>query len=457
MDKKRKAGLIIVVVCVLSLIIHFSLSQKNKYLIYEGSSQKVNEKKRNENDTLYIGISQISDSIHPYKYDNETMDILRNLVYEPLINMKEDTSIEFINAKDIVFKNEGKEAYIKINTNKVFSDKTTMTVDLIIESYRWFMKQETAYSEILRNVEEIKKIDDQNILFTFKEPNLENIKVFMMPLIYQNDKESYYGTTCLGTGAYKITQLKSQQEIMLEKNNESKRREKYETIVLKLIDYTNIDSVIKNQDIDIFMINQENHFDKIKDSGAYDVYELENKQMGYYLVYNIKEDSIKNAIAKTVEGKTFFEKTQDYGIYSSGIVSAHKAGSSYYSLIKSGNFQNIESLKICHDVNGVSLGIYQNLSKKLKEVGIECQDVGVAVNGYGPFKEDILIYKGNYNKILTEEIVKEFYKSYSEISVEEFYNELEQYLSNKNLMSPLSKETKWIASLTTKDTLNFFE
>ena len=43
------------------------------------------------------------------------------------------------------------------------------------------------------------------------------------------------------------------------------------------------------------------------------------------------------------------------------------------------------------------------------------------------------------------------------MDIEEYYKYLEEYLSRKNIMTPLSKETKWIASLTTKDTLDFFE
>lgn len=457
MDKKKKVGIIIIGICILCLIVHFVFPQKNKYLIYEGSGQKVNKDKKNENDILYIGVSQTTDSIHPYKQDNETMDILLDLVYEPLIYVKEDASIKYVNAEKITFEKEGKEAHIKISSNKVFSDKTALTADLIIESYQWFMGQDTAYSEILRNVEEIKKIDNENLIMRFKEVNLDNIKALTMPIVYQQDKKSYYGSTFLGTGAYQISQLKSQQGIILERNKESQRKEEYEKIVLKSIDYRNIDTVIMKQEIDMFSINKGEHFEKIKESGAYDVYELEEKQKGYYLVYNIKEESIRNAIAHTVEGKRFFEDTQEKGIYSSGIVSAYKEGANYYSLIKSGSLKGLKTIKIRHDIDGVSLGIYQNLSETLNKEGIECQEVRVAMEGYKGFKEDILIYQGNYKEAITEENIKEFFKDNSQMDIEEYYKYLEEYLSRKNIMTPLSKETKWIASLTTKDTLDFFE
>ena len=326
-----------------------------------------------------------------------------------------------------------------------------------MESYQWFREQDTVHSKLLANIKDIKKIDNQNLLFIFEQADFENIKVFTLPIIYQQDKQSYYGTTFLGTGAYKIVQLKNQEDIILERNTESKRHEKYEKIILKYIDYNEINSIIKNQKIDMFVINKDEHFDKIKESGAYDVYELENKQKGFYLVYNIKEEKTRSAIAKVVEGQEFFDITQEKGIYSSGIVSAYKDGDNYYSLIKSGSLEGLKSLKIRHDYDGTSLSIFQNIAKKLNQKGIKCQEVKVALDGYQSFKEDLYIYQGNYNRVLTADNIKEFYKMNSELSLDQFYNQLEEYLANKNIMSPLSKETRWIACLTTKDTLDFFE
>lgn len=457
MDKKKRIGLTIIFICIVCMVIYFVMPSKNKYLIYEGSAQKVHENKRKENDIFYIGVSQTTDGIHPYKQDNETMDILLDLVYEPLAYFKEDTSIKYINAENITFEKEGKEAKVKINTDKVFSDKTALTVDLVMESYQWFREQDTVHSKLLANIKDIKKIDNQNLLFIFEQADFENIKVFTLPIIYQQDKQSYYGTTFLGTGAYKIVQLKNQEDIILERNTESKRHEKYEKIILKYIDYNEINSIIKNQKIDMFVINKDEHFDKIKESGAYDVYELENKQKGFYLVYNIKEEKTRSAIAKVVEGQEFFDITQEKGVYSSGIVSAYKDGDNYYSLIKSGSLEGLKSLKIRHDYDGTSLSIFQNIAKKLNQKGIKCQEVKVALDGYQSFKEDLYIYQGNYNRVLTADNIKEFYKMNSELPLDQFYNQLEEYLANKNIMSPLSKETRWIACLTTKDTLDFFE
>ena len=110
MDKKKRIGLTIIFICIVCMVIYFVMPSKNKYLIYEGSAQNVHENKRKENDIFYIGVSQTTDGIHPYKQDNETMDILLDLVYEPLAYFKEDTSIKYINAENITFEKEGKEA-----------------------------------------------------------------------------------------------------------------------------------------------------------------------------------------------------------------------------------------------------------------------------------------------------------------------------------------------------------
>ena len=110
MERKKKLGVIIIGICIILSIVYFVLPSKNKYLIYEGSASHVNDKKRSDDDTLYIGVTQATDSIHPYKQDSETMDILLKLVYEPLIYINEDTSIKYEIAKKVTLKDNGERS-----------------------------------------------------------------------------------------------------------------------------------------------------------------------------------------------------------------------------------------------------------------------------------------------------------------------------------------------------------
>ena len=73
-------------------------SSSSSYLILEGEASRVKEA---SSSTYQIGVSSMSASMHPYAQDNQTTDILRRLVYQPLLMIREDQSISYMLAETI--------------------------------------------------------------------------------------------------------------------------------------------------------------------------------------------------------------------------------------------------------------------------------------------------------------------------------------------------------------------
>ena len=125
MDKKKKIIALIVVffiAVVIGLIIAFFAGKgQRSHVVFKGDSSKVNLKQDRE-DTYSIGVSTSIADNHPYSHDDEAAAVLKKLVYEPLINIDGNYKITYCNAKSITFNKEGREAVVKLNTDKTYSD-----------------------------------------------------------------------------------------------------------------------------------------------------------------------------------------------------------------------------------------------------------------------------------------------------------------------------------------------
>lgn len=460
--KKRKIRIIAAVSAVILLIaagvIAFVFADlSNEHLIYRGNAFKVLSLDSDRRKAFRIGVSSAIPDIHPYNHGDETAEVLKKLVYEPLLDINNDCMAKYCLAKEIVFEKNGEQALVRLNENKTFSDGTKLTAELVYNSYQWFIKQETAYNDLLSVIKEIKVINENTLSFVFHYANIDNIKVFNIPVIYMFDEKSFYGSTALGTGRYAVDTLTVYSEIVLKRNDEYGRKAKYKKVVIQAFDYGNLDSLLDAKDFDVFIITNK-IADKIKENGAYNIYEMGN-ETGWYLEYNTENQDVRKAVANLAEGKEFFEATQDFGVYSKGIVSAYIKKPNYYSLLEKGNLKDTKSISFLHNYEAEANGIYRNLSAALKENGVETSENPMDIYEYHPdeFEEDVLIYYGKLTEVVDDEDNKSFFKNNSELDAEDYYEELEKHLASQNKITPLSKDTTWYASLAGRNNLDLFD
>ncbi len=422
-------------------------------IVFHGSTANVVRQSDERKNTLIIGVSSAIPDVHPYFHNNDAFYFFQRLVYEPLLSIGNNGSVNYLNAEKIVFENSGRQATVSLDKKKAFSNGEGVTADIVLSSYHSFMKQDTAYNDLLDNIEYINKIDDYTLQFTFKLVRIFNINVFNIPVIYGTESDN---AAWLGTGKYAVKSITPYGDSILIRNESASEKGKYAEIILRHMDYSHIDSLNEKQDFDIFMINQKNQADMVKESKAYDIYET-GQEKGWYLNYNLDNQDARNAVAKLADGEDFFEETQDYGTYSKGITSAFMKKSNYHSYLKKGNLEEMKSISFLHNYEAEANAIYRELAKRLEENAVICSE---AVSDFSEYPQvinsDVLIYYGRFTDMVNHADNERFFEAYQNMNASDFNKNIEKYFALKNKITPLSKDTLWYASLAGKNTVDLF-
>ena len=236
-----------------------------------------------------------------------------------------------------------------------------------------------------------------------------------------------------------------------------KDKDKYEKVILSPMNYNTIGSLNENPAFDVFLLNKETQSEAVKDSKVYNIFEI-GQSRGNYLIYNIESLSARQAVSALVSGDEFFESTQDSGAYSNGITSAYMKKPNYYSLIKKGSLDDMKSISVAYDYQGVSYSIFSSLSELLKNSGIECKGENVEIlEAEQKIKADIIIYSGRLSDIVNSSDTKAFFDEYKSMNARNFNKNIEKYFAKKTTIAPLSKDTVWYASLAGRDDLELFD
>lgn len=442
--------IIVAVLCTASVLIFKAAVHQPDNLVFKGQSVSLSkERKKN----YHIGLSSAVADDKPYAYNSEAMFYLKKLVYQPLLRIHNDGSLSYLNASEIVFKNGGTEAYVSVDNGIRFSNGEQLSADIVLKSYEWFMKNETDYADLLRNVASVEKQNEKTLVFQFKEVSLDNISVFDIPIVYFDENSKL----ALGTGSYAVESLVFYGDITLSENKYSKDKDKYEKVILSPMNYNTIGSLNENPAFDVFLLNKETQSEAVKDSKVYNIFEI-GQSRGNYLIYNIESLSARQAVSALVSGEEFFESTQDSGAYSNGITSAYMKKPNYYSLIKKGSLDDMKSISVAYDYQGVSYSIFSSLSELLKNSGIECKGENVEIlEAEQKIKADIIIYSGRLSDIVNSSDTKAFFDEYKSMNARNFNKNIEKYFAKKTTIAPLSKDTVWYASLAGRDDLELFD
>lgn len=421
-------------------------------LVFKGHSTSVSLSRERKKD-FYIGLSSAIADDKPYMSDSEAMFYLRQLVYQPLVKINNDGTLEYKNASKIIFTDNGAQAKVTLNSKIKFSNGEKLSADAVIDSYNFFINHETDYNGLLNNVASMEKADDKTVIFHFKAPNIDNIKIFNIPVVLFDDSSSY----ALGTGRYKVDSIVYYGDMILLKNEYSKEKAKYKRVLLRPMDYTTVSSLNEIQNFDVFLFNKGSQSDAIKDSKAYNIYEM-SEDYGSYLLYNTDNASLKNAVSSLVSTKEFFEATQDNSVYSEGMLFAYMKKPNYHSMLKDGSFSGVKGISVAYGYEGGAHSVYLALSDSLESLGVICTPAMLDLyETQESVDSDIVIYNGRFKEILSSDDSEKFFQKFDDMNCEDYYFNLEKYFADKNEITPLAKESVWYASLAGRDNLGLFD
>ena len=190
---------------------------------------------------LRLGIVNF-DTMNPILSNNQNIQNISRLIYEPLLNITEDYQIELCLAKEYT-KVNATSYLIKLRDDVVWQDGAKLTAEDVRFTIDRLKDSPTIYSLNVARVSEVQVIDDTTIRINL----FEEIPFFEYNLTFPILSSTYYAgedflttaknSTPVGTGKYKIAEV-SDSKIVLKQNqnwwNVENEECNIETITLNL-------------------------------------------------------------------------------------------------------------------------------------------------------------------------------------------------------------------------------
>lgn len=199
--------IIIFILCIAGGVLYFVLQNPAKA---EEKLTNISYETINMLTNIRLGISGF-DSVHPYLTQNREMIYINSLIFEPLLTILQDYTIEPCLAKEYSKVNE-KSYIIKLKENSSWSNKEKLTAQDVKFSIEELQKLNTSiYYENVKEISKVEIIDEDTlrIELTKEIPFFEYQLIF--PIIsksqYEKDPIKTSKQMPIGSGRYKIQRL----------------------------------------------------------------------------------------------------------------------------------------------------------------------------------------------------------------------------------------------------------
>lgn len=370
----------------------------------QATDEEKNIKKLTINREITIGISEF-DTLNPITTQSLEMQYISKLIYKPLIEITQDFSTTGGIAKE--WSKTGENEYIvKLDDVKWHNGSivTTRDVEFTINTIK---NTESIYKE---NVEKIQKVDiiDEKML---KFKLIEDTDFFEYLLCFPIVKENTYNNENIGTGDYKIEEVKEKQIVL--KNQESK-------IIINIYDsVAEMYSEFSKEKVDLVITQNSEYSEYIKNIGVAE--QIITGRNFYYIIFNNQklEKETKNQIKNLINREQII-----YELYKNKYVIADFPLE--YGSYLSRSIQNKWESNNTQQQLNLGVGQDKELYKIAELIKKQLEEKGLTVNiiYYYNFEEAI---KNNYydlvlNKKMVEIVPKIDYYFQDE--------ELKQYIIN---------------------------
>ncbi|MDO5556038.1 MAG: ABC transporter substrate-binding protein [Clostridia bacterium] len=426
------------------------------YILYK------DEKKQNnkiENDEVEVNIiNQLNigvinfDTINPILSYNRDIQYIDKLIFNSLINITYDFKTENSLAKE--FSKINPTTYIvKLKEDIYWHDGTKFTAKDVIFTIQNLKNDniKSIYKENVKNIQEAKQIDDYTIkiILTEEVPFFEYMMCIPILASHGYDEETlnYKTTVPIGTGKYKIMEIKDD-TIKIEKADfKSEAKILKINIIIKKSAKDLYTALIKNE-ID-FMITDNIKYEEYIGKMGYNVNNSINRNFEYLVLNNkrkiLSDKKVRKAISYAIDRQNINYEIYknkynicdfplDYGSYLFKVedIFEYNINKSKSILIEDGwlyennvwkKENNILALDlIVNQENENRMIVGEKIKKQLNEIGVIINIVKVDNNRYNNY-----IKNKNYDMILTGGIISNS-------------PNLETYFGENNISNFYSKE-----------------
>lgn len=268
------------------------------------------------------------DTINPILSNNRNVQEISKIIYEPLISLNENYKLEYRLAEEIA-KTDDISYVVKLRKGVLWSDRSEFNVDDVIFTID-FIKQSgvpTIYSENLREVAELVRIDDYTLKITLTNPVQffeYNLTVpIMCKNYYEGEEFAVSEKVPIGTGMFRISEMSSNVIKLVQNEYYWDVNKKPMATEISINLYGSMGetyAAFKNGEIDILSVKIPNVEDYI---GSLGYNKIEYKSRDYdFLSINTSNDilsdpAVRKALSLAIDKNTFI------GILGSGYITSN--------------------------------------------------------------------------------------------------------------------------------------
>ncbi len=185
-----------------------------------------------------------TDSLNPYKCEEETNRNLTALMYDPLFNVTDEFQTKEVIADSYVLSEDS--ITVKLKSGLTFTDGSAVTHEDVVYSFN-LAKESKFYSAYLKNITVANESGADSVIFTLKSANPYEAANLIFPIIKKfSDKDTessddYSATIPVGSGRYVIAEKDGAKVLSANKTRLGSYHPKYNNIGLK--DITEVASI----------------------------------------------------------------------------------------------------------------------------------------------------------------------------------------------------------------------
>ena len=199
----------------------YKMNYNNNNLNSVNEQNSVQSNTQDIESILNIGISNF-DNINPLITTNKDIISLSTILYEPLLGITEDYSIELKLAEEWS-KTDGKTYLVKLKNNLKWQDGSSVTGNDVKFTIEKLQEGESVYSDNVENIKSVEIIDGNTIRINLKEeePFFEYNLIFPIVSNTQFKDEDFYKSRLapIATGMYKVESAPSEKMELVQNEN----------------------------------------------------------------------------------------------------------------------------------------------------------------------------------------------------------------------------------------------
>ncbi|MGB5866314.1 MAG: ABC transporter substrate-binding protein, partial [Arcobacteraceae bacterium] len=255
--------------------------------------------------TLNFSLSSNPSRINPILSTDSVSSEIESWIFNGLFKYDKDGNVVVDLASSYRFI-DNLTLEIKLKKNVQWHDGVHFTAQDVLFTYNMIHnpKVYTPITSTYKKVQSVVVIDDYTLIIKYKEPYFKALEIWLVSIlpkhIFENEKDvmtSKYNKMPIGTGPYKLKQLKLSQDINLEVNkNYFGEIPKIDTIRDKFTpDPTTTYYMLKQNQLDLGSLSpiQVNRQLDEKFHNSFNIYEKQSFVYGY-MGFNLKNEKFKN-------------------------------------------------------------------------------------------------------------------------------------------------------------------